>query len=58
MQTTGVLPGGATVVEFEIDVPGTYLLVDHAIGLVLKGAAGQLGVMGAENPSIFRPLGE
>ncbi|NJL56913.1 nitrite reductase, copper-containing, partial [bacterium] len=30
VQTTLVPPGGSTVVEFTLDVPGRYILVDHA----------------------------
>lgn len=56
VQTTAVLPGGATVVEFTVDVPGTYLLVDHALGRVLKGGAGHLIVSDPEDPAIFNPL--
>jgi nitrite reductase (NO-forming) len=56
VQTTAVLPGGATIVEFTIQVPGTYLLVDHALSRALKGAAGHLVASGPENPSIFKPL--
>ncbi len=56
VQTTAVLPGGATVVEFTIEVPGTYLLVDHALGRALKGGAGQLVASGPETPAIFREL--
>src|SRR5690606_38545470 len=31
VQTTLVPPGGATMVEFKLDVPGNYILVDHAL---------------------------
>src|SRR5262249_43994477 len=31
VQTTSVPPGGAAIVEFTVDVPGKYVLVDHAI---------------------------
>ncbi len=57
VQTVTVAPGGATMVEFKVDVPGTYLLVDHALSRLGKGAAGQLVVEGAENPDVFQPLG-
>ena len=58
VQTTRVPPGGATAVEFRLDVPGTYLLVDHALGRILKGALGQLIASGEEHPEIFKPLQE
>jgi nitrite reductase (NO-forming) len=36
VQTTLVPSAGATIVEFKIDVPGDYLLVDHSIFRVAK----------------------
>ena len=53
VQTTLVPAGGATMVEFKLDVPGTYLLVDHSLGRLVKGAVAQLVVSGPENPDIF-----
>ncbi|HEX9435604.1 MAG TPA: multicopper oxidase domain-containing protein, partial [Candidatus Limnocylindria bacterium] len=54
VQTTFVPAGGATMVEFKLDVPGTYLLVDHALGRAIdKGAAAQLVVTGPEDHSIY-----
>jgi nitrite reductase (NO-forming) len=53
VQTTVVPPGGATVVEFTVDVPGKYILVDHAISRVERGLAGYLMVEGPENPEVF-----
>lgn len=56
IQTTTIPAGGSTVVEFTADVPGTYLLVDHAIARAIhKGALGTIIVEGAENPTIFKP---
>ena len=54
VQTTLVAPGGATMVEFKVDYPGQYMLVDHAISRVEKGLAGHLHVKGEANPSVFR----
>ncbi len=54
VQTTAVLPGGATIVEFTVDVPGKYLLVDHALARMNKGAWAVLEVTGDENPSVFQ----
>ncbi len=54
VQTTLVPSGGATWVDFKVDVPGTYLLVDHSLGRLLKGAAGHLTVGGDQSPHIFR----
>ena len=53
VQTTVVPPGGATIVEFELEVPGNYTLVDHALSRAEKGLAGTLVVTGDEDPSIF-----
>ena len=53
MQTTTVAPGGATVVEFKVDYPGKYLLVDHALSRLEKGLAGILHVEGKADPSVF-----
>jgi nitrite reductase (NO-forming) len=53
VQTTTVPPGGATVVEFRLDVPGNYILVDHALARLQRGLAGYLVVEGPENPEIF-----
>jgi nitrite reductase (NO-forming) len=54
VQTTLVPSAGATIVEFKLDVPGTYTLVDHSIFRVAKGAIGQLVAEGAANPAVFR----
>ena len=56
VQTTLVPAGGATVVEFTAEVPGDYILVDHSLGRLEKGAAAILTVSGADNPAVFQPL--
>lgn len=56
VQTTFVPAGGATVVELTLDVPGDYVLVDHSLGRVGKGAAAILHVDGPDNPAVFEPL--
>jgi len=53
VQTTLVPPGGATMVEFGLEVPGRYILVDHALSRLQRGLAGFLIVEGPENPEIF-----
>ncbi len=53
LQTTLVPAGGATVVDFKVEVPGDYILVDHSINRVLKGAAGILHVTGEAEPGTF-----
>jgi nitrite reductase (NO-forming) len=56
VQTTLVPAGGATVVELKVDVPGDYVLVDHSLGRLEKGASGILHVEGPADPSIFNPV--
>src|SRR3546814_5260033 len=46
VQTTLVPPGGATMVEFKVDYPGRYILVDHALSRTEKGLVGFLNVHG------------
>lgn len=53
VQTTLVAPGGATMVEFELQVPGRYILVDHALSRMERGLAGHLVVDGEENHEIY-----
>ncbi|WP_106794021.1 copper-containing nitrite reductase [Aquimarina sp. Aq78] len=54
VQTTLVPAGGAAIVEFKVDVPGTFILVDHSIFRAFnKGALGMLKVQGEENKKIY-----
>jgi nitrite reductase (NO-forming) len=53
VQTTLAPPGGATMVEFKVEVPGRYLLVDHALSRLERGLVGYLVVDGPENPDVF-----
>ncbi len=53
VQTTLVPPGGSAVVEFKLDVPRRYILVDHALSRMERGLAGYLLVEGAQNQEIF-----
>ncbi len=46
-ETVLVPPGAATVFEMSALVPGTYLLVDHALWRAPKGAAGHMHVKAA-----------
>jgi len=54
VQTVLVPPGGATVVDLKFEVPGNYIMVDHALSRVDRGAAGIIEVTGPQNPDIFR----
>ncbi|MDQ7828021.1 MAG: copper-containing nitrite reductase [Armatimonadota bacterium] len=56
VQTTLIPPGGAAIVEFTVEVPGTYLLVDHSIFRIDRGAVGTLTVRGRGRPGIFETL--
>ena len=58
MQTTTVPPGGAAIVEFRVDYPGKYVLVDHALSRAGKGLLGVLEVSGAGDPAVYRDHGE
>lgn len=53
VQTTLVPPDGATMVEFEVDYPGKYIVVDHALSRLEKGLAGFLHVNGEANADVF-----
>lgn len=53
VQTITVAPGGAWIVEFTVNVPGDYILVDHALSRLERGAVGILHVEGEANPDIF-----
>ena len=53
LQTTLIPAGGAVMVEFKVDYPGNYVLVDHALARVDRGAWGLLHVAGDADPSIY-----
>ena len=46
LQTTVVPAGGSSMAEFKVEVPGTYINVDHAIFRIAKGAVGLIKVEG------------
>jgi nitrite reductase (NO-forming) len=56
IQTTLIPSGGATVVDFKIEMPGDFTLVDHSIFRINKGAMGQIHVEGPENPEILKKI--
>ncbi|SEJ04361.1 copper-containing nitrite reductase [Frateuria terrea] len=54
VQTTLIPSGGAAMVEFRTQVPGSYVLVDHSIFRAFnKGAMAILKVSGPEDKSIY-----
>lgn len=54
VQTTLVPAGGSAIVEFKVDVNGTFILVDHSIFRAFnKGALGMLKAEGEGNKTIY-----
>ena len=54
LQTASIPPGGSAIVDFTVKVPGTFVLVDHALARAFnRGALGQLKASGEENKSIY-----
>lgn len=57
VQTTLIPAGGASIVEFGLDVPGTFVLVDHSIFRAFnKGALGLLEVSGEADETLYTGL--
>ncbi|OHA46900.1 MAG: hypothetical protein A3A80_02995 [Candidatus Terrybacteria bacterium RIFCSPLOWO2_01_FULL_44_24] len=57
VQTTLVPGGGAVMVEFTAEVPGKYLLVDHALTRAIdRGALGELIVSGPDIPGVIKAI--
>ncbi len=57
VQTTVIPAGGAAIVEFKVDEPGEYILVDHSIFRAFnKGAIGKLKVTGEKNPKVYNKV--
>src|SRR4030095_4110268 len=54
VQTTMVPAGGSAIVEFKVDVPGTFIIVDHSLFRAFnKGALGMLKVEGPSNLLVY-----
>lgn len=54
VQTTLIPAGGSAVVDFKLEVPGTFIIVDHSlIRAFNKGALGMLKVDGPEDKVIY-----
>ncbi len=53
VQTVTVAPGGATAVDITFEVPGRYLIVDHALSRLERGLLGHILVEGPADPTIF-----
>jgi nitrite reductase (NO-forming) len=57
VQTTMIPAGGSAIVEFRAEVPGTLIVVDHAIFRAFnKGALGMIKVEGEANKDLFRQI--
>ncbi|PKS08147.1 hypothetical protein jhhlp_005423, partial [Lomentospora prolificans] len=54
LQTVSVPPGGATILDTKLLVPGVYSYIDHAIFRLDKGAVGYLNVTGKPRPDIYQ----
>ena len=57
VQTVTVPAGGAVITEFKLDVPGNYILVDHALSRMERGLVGILHVEGAAQSGNLRRQG-
>ena len=55
VQTVTVPAGGASMVEFKVDVPGRYILVDHALSRLERGLIGFILAKGEPQPDIYKP---
>lgn len=53
VQTTLIPAGGAAAVDFKLEYPGNYVLVDHALSRLDRGAWGVLHVAGEADKNIF-----
>jgi len=54
VQTTLVPAGGSAMTEFKVEVPGTFIIVDHSIFRAFnKGALGMLKVDGDDNLQVY-----
>ena len=54
VQTTLIPSGGAAIMEFHMEVPGSYVLVDHSLFRAFnKGALGILKAEGPDNKAIY-----
>jgi nitrite reductase (NO-forming) len=56
VQTTLVPPGGATMVEMKLSVPGHYMIEDHHVTRLEKGGMADLEVEGNADPNLFEHL--
>ena len=54
VQTTIIPAGGSAIVQFQMSVPGTFIIVDHSIERAFnRGALAQLKVSGEEDKLVY-----
>lgn len=54
VQTTMVPAGGSAILDFRVEVPGTYIMVDHSLLRAFnKGALGMIRVEGDAQPVLY-----
>ena len=54
VQSTLIPAGGAAIIEFKVDIPGSFTIVDHSLFRAFnKGALGQLVVEGEDHPEVM-----
>jgi nitrite reductase (NO-forming) len=59
VQTTMVPAGGSAIIEFKVQVPGAYAIVDHSLFRAFnQGAVGTLKVSGPEDKIVYSGLQE
>jgi nitrite reductase (NO-forming) len=56
VQTTLVPPGGATMAEMKLSAPGHYMIEDHHITRLQKGAMADFEVEGDAQPEVFQHI--
>ena len=53
VQTAGVPPGAAAILEFKASVPGQFNMMDHAMARMAKGLMATFQISGAENEALM-----
>jgi nitrite reductase (NO-forming) len=53
VQTVGVPPGSAAILEFAARKPGNFALMDHSIARMAKGLMAAISVNGTDNPDLM-----
>lgn len=53
IQTAGVPPGAAAILEFKASVPGQFAMMDHAMARMMKGLMATFEITGAENATLM-----